>query len=110
MTETYAIAGYCRISVDEELDRDNTSIENQKAIIQGVDCLTGASVKAWDLRAGAAMVIAGLCAQGTTEVEGVDYIERGYVDLVGKLKKVGADIESVDVPAEDEEQEIIRIG
>ncbi len=88
----------------------NVTVDGRKAIIQGVDCLTGACVKAWDLRAGAAMVIAGLCAQGTTEVEGVDYIERGYVDLVGKLKKVGADIESVDVPAEDEEQEIIRIG
>ena len=86
----------------------NVTVDGRKAIIQGVECLTGASVKAWDLRAGAAMVIAGLCAQGTTEIEGVDYIERGYVDLVGKLKKVGADIRSVDIPDEDEQE--IKIG
>lgn len=90
----------------------NITVDGRKAIIEGVESLSGASVKAWDLRAGAAMVIAGLCAQGTTEIEGIDYIERGYEDLVGKLKKVGADIESVDIPEDEDEdeQEIVKIG
>ena len=87
----------------------NITVDGRKAIIEGVDHLTGANVTAWDLRAGAAMVIAGLCAQGVTEIEGVDYIERGYEDLVEKLRAVGADIESVDIP-DPEEQEIIKIG
>ncbi len=85
------------------------TVDGRKAIIEGVDHLNGASVKAWDLRAGAAMVIAGLCARGVTEIDGVNYIERGYEDLVEKLRAVGADIESVDVP-DPEETEIIKIG
>ena len=60
--------------------------------------LTGAPVAACDLRAGAAMVIAGLCADGTTVVEDVEFIERGYQDLVGKLRGLGADIVSVSEP------------
>ncbi len=87
----------------------NITVDGRKAIIEGVDKLTGANVTAWDLRAGAAMVIAGLCAQGVTEIEGIDYIERGYEDLVEKLRAVGADIESVDIP-DAEEQEVIKIG
>ncbi len=87
----------------------NITVDGRKAIIEGVERLTGASVKAWDLRAGAAMVIAGLCAQGVTEVENVHYIERGYEDLVEKLRSVGADIESVDIP-EEGDGEIIKIG
>ncbi len=85
------------------------TVDGRKAIIEGVDHLNGASVKAWDLRAGAAMVIAGLCARGVTEIDGVNYIERGYEDLVEKFRAVGADIESVDVP-DPEETEIIKIG
>ncbi len=85
------------------------TVDGRKAIIEGVGQLSGANVMAWDLRAGAAMVIAGLCAQGTTEIEGVNYIERGYEDLVEKLRAVGADIESVDIP-ESDETEIIKIG
>lgn len=87
----------------------NITVDGRKAIIEGVDHLNGACVKAWDLRAGAAMVIAGLCARGVTEIDGVNYIERGYEDLVEKLRAVGADIESVDVP-DPEETEIIKIG
>ena len=56
-----------------------------------------------DLRAGAAMVIAGICAEGTTEVRGVEYIDRGYEDFVGKLKALGADIERI----EDLDEQII---
>ena len=65
------------------------------AIIEGVPYLTGAPIKACDLRAGAALVIAGVCARGITEVSGVRYIERGYENIVGKLRTLGADILSV---------------
>ena len=68
-------------------------VKGSTSIIEGVQNLTGAPLKAVDLRAGAALVIAGLCARGTTELEGIKYIERGYVDIIGKFKKLGADIE-----------------
>ena len=55
-------------------------------------------VKACDLRAGAAVVIAGLAADGVTEVEDITYIERGYQDLVGKFRALGADIQCVQIP------------
>ena len=77
-------------------------VEGRSAVIEGVDHLTAASVQAYDLRAGAAMVIAALAAEGTSEVSNVHYIERGYEDLVGKLRAVGADITMVDVPEESE--------
>lgn len=79
-------------------------VDGRIAVIEGVSQLTGAPVKACDLRAGAAMVIAGLCAQGTTEIEGVHYIERGYENIIGKLRGVGADITSVITPSEPEEE------
>ena len=66
---------------------------------------TGAPVEACDLRAGAAMVIAGLAAQGTTEVSNIKHIERGYEDIVGKLSGVGADIRMVEVPDEEKTAE-----
>jgi UDP-N-acetylglucosamine 1-carboxyvinyltransferase len=80
-------------------------VDGKTAIIQGVERLTGAPVAACDLRAGAAMVIAGLCAQGVTEVEDVQYIERGYQDLVDKLRRLGADIVVVTEPDEPRQQE-----
>ena len=67
-------------------------VDGKTAVIEGVSSLTGAPVVACDLRAGAAVVIAGLAASGTTVVEDVVYIERGYEDLVGKLTQLGADI------------------
>ncbi len=73
-------------------------VDGKIAVIQGVDKLFGAPVAACDLRAGAAMVIAGLCAEGTTTIEDIIYIERGYQDLVGKLRKLGADIVKVTEP------------
>ena len=76
-------------------------VDGKVAIIEGVDHLTGAPVKACDLRAGAAMVIAGLAARGITEVSNIHYIERGYEDLVGKLTGVGADIRLVETPDDD---------
>ena len=55
--------------------------------------LVGADVVSHDIRAGAAMVVAGLAAEGTTRITGVHHIDRGYDDLVGRLRAVGADIE-----------------
>ena len=73
-------------------------IEGKAAIVQGVASLKGAPVKADDLRAGAAMIIAGLCAKGVTEIEDIVHIDRGYEDVVKKLTAVGADIARVDFP------------
>ena len=68
------------------------TVDGKVAIVEGVDHLKGAPVRALDLRAGAAMVIAGLVAEGTTQVEDVVYIERGYENIVDKLVNLGADI------------------
>ena len=73
-------------------------VDGKTAIIEGVDHLSGAPVIACDLRAGAAVVIAGLCASGVTTVEDIQYIERGYQDIVGKLRSLGADIVMVSEP------------
>ena len=75
-------------------------VDGKIAIIEGVDSLTGAPVEACDLRAGAAMIVAGLAAKGTTEISNIKHIERGYEDIVGKLSGVGADIRIVEVPDE----------
>ena len=80
----------------------NIEVSGRTAVIEGVPCLTGAPVAACDLRAGAAMVIAGLCANGVTEVEDVHFIERGYEDFTGKLIRLGADITVVRDPDEPE--------
>jgi len=68
------------------------------AILEGVPYLTGAPIKAGDLRAGAALVIAGLCARGETELEGVGYIERGYEKMLSKMSSLGADIKTLYEP------------
>ena len=73
-------------------------VDGKIAVIEGVPALVGAPVTACDLRAGAAMVIAGLCAEGTTTIEDVEFIERGYQDIVGKLRGLGADIIAVSEP------------
>ena len=78
-------------------------VDGRVAVIEGGKRLTGAPVHACDLRAGAAMVIAGMCASGTTVVDDVRFIERGYENFVGKLKALGADIECVDEPEEPED-------
>ena len=70
----------------------NVQVDGTIAVFQGVEELTGAPVRANDLRAGAAMIIAGLIARGTTEIEDILYIERGYEDYVEKLQNMGADI------------------
>ncbi|TZE81306.1 UDP-N-acetylglucosamine 1-carboxyvinyltransferase [Calorimonas adulescens] len=70
-------------------------IEGRSAVVQGVDNLTGAEVKATDLRAGAALVLAGLVAERQTEVTEIQHIHRGYVDMKGKLEQVGARIREI---------------
>ncbi|WP_294551652.1 UDP-N-acetylglucosamine 1-carboxyvinyltransferase [uncultured Pseudoflavonifractor sp.] len=81
-------------------------VDGKVAVIEGVDHLTGAPVRACDLRAGAAMVIAGLAAHGVTEVDCIHYIERGYEDIVRKLSGVGADIRVVVTPDEDKQAQV----
>ena len=73
----------------------NIKVEGTTAIIQGIPQLTGASVRATDLRAGAALVIAGLMASGTTVVENIFHIDRGYESIDDKLKGLGANIRRV---------------
>ena len=84
----------------DELNRmgANIQVDGKVAVIEGVKTLTGAPVKACDLRAGAAMVIAGMAAAGVTEIEEVYHIERGYENIVSKLRAVGADIRQVVLP------------
>ena len=79
-------------------------VDGRVAVVEGVGRLEGAPVQACDLRAGAALVIAGLAAQGTTTLGSVHYIERGYEDMVGKLRGIGADIEVVDVPEPEKKE------
>ena len=79
----------------EELQRLGADVRTSghHAVVRGVPRLSGAPVKAHDIRAGAAMVVAGLAAEGETEIAGVHHIDRGYDDLVGRLAAVGASIE-----------------
>jgi UDP-N-acetylglucosamine 1-carboxyvinyltransferase len=73
----------------------NIQVDGKSAIITGVEKLKAAPVKADDLRAGAAMIIAGLIAEGETEITDIEYIDRGYEQVVEKLTAVGADIRRV---------------
>lgn len=81
----------------EELQRLGADIRTtgHHAVVRGVPRLSGAPVRAHDIRAGAAMVVAGLAAEGTTTITGVHHIDRGYEDLVGRLRGIGADIERI---------------
>lgn len=100
-----------RFKYADELTRMGASVkvEGNTAIIDGVEKLTGARVSAPDLRAGAALVIAGLAAEGITIVDDIVYIQRGYEDFEGKLRSLGAEIERV--TSEKEIQKFkLRIG
>ncbi|HML34077.1 UDP-N-acetylglucosamine 1-carboxyvinyltransferase [Sporomusa sphaeroides] len=81
----------------DELKRMGASIkiDGRSAVVEGVARLTGCQVKATDLRAGAAMVLAGLVAEGQTEISYIHHIDRGYDNLVEKFRGIGADIERV---------------
>lgn len=92
-----------RFKYTEQLNRmgANINADGQLAVVQGVEQLKGAPVKADDLRAGAAMIIAGCAANGTTEIEDILHIDRGYEDVVEKFSGIGADIKRVYVPESD---------
>ena len=85
--------GYC-----SELERmgANIKIEGKTANVVGVEQLYGAEVKANDLRAGAALIIAGLSAQGTTFIDNIHYVERGYENIIQKFRALGADIQRIE--------------
>ena len=91
----------------DELKRMGATIQvdDKTAVVQGVDHLTGAPIQACDLRAGAALVIAALAAQGESEISCVQYIERGYERIVDKLRALGADIRVVEEPGENDQLE-----
>lgn len=71
-------------------------INGKTAIVTGTESISGATVYAHDLRAGAALVIAGLAAEGVTYVENIHYVERGYENIIEKLTSLGARIRRLD--------------
>ena len=75
----------------------NITTEGRSAVVEGPSQLTGCDVRATDLRAGAAMILAGLVAEGVTRIGDIYHIDRGYENIVDKLKKLGASIERVQV-------------
>lgn len=95
ITETVFENRYMHV---EEFQRMNANIrvKGRTAIIEGNADLRGASVHATDLRAGSALILVGLAASGITEITGLHHIDRGYVNLVGKLRELGAEIERLD--------------
>ena len=101
---TEGVYGANRFKYVDELKRlgAHIQVDGKVAVVEGVHQLVGAPIQACDLRAGAALVIAGLAAQGTTELSHIQYIERGYENLVGKLRAVGADISLVEAPDESD--------
>lgn len=92
----------------EEFRRMNAhiKIEGRSVIIEGDHELQGAQVKATDLRAAAALVLAGLCAKGTTEVTELHHLDRGYVGFADKLKQLGANIKRVPIQQETKNKEV----
>lgn len=76
----------------------NVSVDGRVAVIEGVDALLPSPMQACDLRAGAALVIAALAANGESEIDSIKFIERGYEDFVGKLSSLGAQIKKVSIP------------
>ena len=85
--------GYC---TELESMGANIKVNGKTAMVSGVEALQGSTVYAHDLRAGAALVIAGLAAHGTTYVEQIHFIERGYEHLIRKMTELGADIRRID--------------
>lgn len=74
----------------------NIKIDGRSAVVEGVDFLQGAQVKATDLRAGAALILAGMVAEGTTEISDVYHLDRGYVSIEKKLQALGANIKRIE--------------
>lgn len=86
----------------------NISVEGRVAVIEGVDELRGAPVKATDLRAGAALIVAALGAKGVTEIYDIHHIERGYENMEQKLRALGADICKVDEPDPAKAEKVLK--
>jgi UDP-N-acetylglucosamine 1-carboxyvinyltransferase len=78
----------------------NIRVKGNIAVIQGVPFLSGAPVMSTDLRASAALVLAGLAAEGKTIIQGLNHMDRGYDDIEGKLRKLGANLRRVNIPTE----------
>ena len=92
-----------RFRYTDEFKRMGAQIQvnGNLAIIEGVERLSGAQLEACDLRAGAAMLITALAAQGISEITNVQYIERGYEDVIGKIRGIGGSIRAVECPEEE---------
>ena len=86
------------------------NVDGRVCVISGIDHFTGAAVSACDLRAGVALVIAGLCADGMTEISNVHLIERGYEDIIEKLKGLGASIGVIDDEPQTTETVSVSVG
>ena len=91
ITETVFENRFMHVNELKRMGADIT-IEGHSAVVKGVSQLSGAQVKATDLRAGAALIIAGMVASGVTELSGIEHIDRGYEDIVSKLRGIGANI------------------
>lgn len=87
----------------------NIKIEGRSVIIEGMHELQGTQVQATDLRAAAALVLAGLCAKGTTEVTELHHLNRGYVDFAGKLKRLGANIKRISTKEKASSDQVIEV-
>lgn len=85
-------------------------VSNNVAVINGIEKLGGTKVKGQDLRGAAALVVAGLMAEGKTEVTGIDHIDRGYENMVQKLRSLGADIIRTKSMTSDTRAEQIEIS
>ena len=72
-------------------------VEGRSAVVRGVNRLHGANVEAYELRGGAALVMAGLNAEGRTEISGIEFIDRGYQNIEGNLSKCGAKIKRIHI-------------
>ena len=94
-----------RFMLASELSRmgANITIEGHHAIVHGVDGFSGAQVKSPDLRGGAALVMAGLVADGITTVSGIHHIDRGYEGFVEKLASLGACVRRTSIECEDDD-------
>ena len=79
----------------------NIRVEGRTAIIEGIPRLSGAPVQATDLRAGAALIVAGLSADGETVISNIEHVDRGYERMAEKLRELGADVSRVDLRGDD---------
>ncbi|HET7657036.1 MAG TPA: UDP-N-acetylglucosamine 1-carboxyvinyltransferase [Bacillales bacterium] len=108
ITETVFENRYMHVEEFRRMSGD-IKIEGRSAIVNGPNELQGAEVSATDLRAGAALVLAGLVADGITRINGLEHIDRGYVNFAEKLEALGADIERISENAEEESETVEQI-